>query len=468
MNAPGRPAGAYLPGPHAGAPLGAGDFTGHLRTLFYRVCDDLLARLGAGEQATINLEAEQTLFVRFNANRVRQNTDVQQMVLSLRLQSQGRTVEKSRTLSGVVDADRSAVAGLLDACRREVAVLPIDPHQVPVANHGSSDEDFHGHLLQAHEVVQAVVGPAAGCDLAGLYAGGTVVRANRNSAGQRHWFATESFFLDYSLYNGPKAAKGGYAGSHWDGAAWTANLEHTRALLALLERPVQPVPPGSYRTYLAPRAFADLVGILGWNALSAAAWKQGRSPFKKLAEREVRLSPLLHISENFGLGLAPRFNSLGEVSAPSLALVQDGELANLLVSARTAKEYGLVANGASEGEAPRALDVRTGVLRQEDVLRELGTGLYLSNLHYLNWSDPVSARVTGMTRYACFWVQDGAIAGPIHDLRWDESLYDALGAKLLALTSHAEIDPEVDTYYQRALGGSRVPGALIDGFTFTL
>ena len=81
---------------------------------------------------------------------------------------------------------------------------------------------------------------------------------------------------------------------------------------------------------------------------------------------------------------------------------------------------------------------------------------------------PVSARVTGMTRYACFWVQDGAIAGPIQDLRWDESLYDALGAKLLALTSHAEIDAAVDTYQQRALGGSRVPGALIDGFTFTL
>jgi predicted Zn-dependent protease len=80
----------------------------------------------------------------------------------------------------------------------------------------------------------------------------------------------------------------------------------------------------------------------------------------------------------------------------------------------------------------------------------------------------VSARVTGMTRYACFWVENGEIVGPIQDMRWDESLYDALGDKLLALTTHTAIDPAVDTYYHRALGGSRTPGALIDKFTFTL
>ncbi len=48
------------------------------------------------------------------------------------------------------------------------------------------------------------------------------------------------------------------------------------------------------------------------------------------------------------------------------------------------------------------------------------------------------------------------------------SVYDALGDKLLALTTHTAIDPAVGTYYHRALGGSRTPGALIDRFTFTL
>lgn len=443
-------------------------FVSQVREHFDAVCDAVLASLSDAEAATLNLSAEETLFVRFNGNRVRQNTDVEQITLSLQLQCGGRTSEQARSLSGHIAQDVEAMAQVLNRCREELRVLPIDPHQVPVENHGQSDAEFDGQLLSPEDVVSAVVEPAQGCDMAGLYAAGVVIRANRNSKGQRHWFATQTFFMDYSLYNGARAVKGSYAGSQWDSAAWAANLAHSKHLLALMDRPLQSVKPGQYRTYLAPRAVADLVGMMGWNALSAAAWKQGRSPFKKLADKETSLSPLVDITENFGLGLTPRFNAQGEVSAVATPLIVKGALATLLVSSRSSKEYGLTANGAGEEEGPRALDMAPGTLDEKDVLAALGTGLYLSNLHYLNWSDPVSARVTGMTRYACFWVENGEIVGPIQDMRWDESLYDALGTKLLALTSHTAIDPAVETYTQRALGGSRTPGALIDNFTFTL
>ena len=448
--------------------MSAGKFAARVREHFDAVATHVFNGIKAGEALTINITAEETLFVRFNNNRVRQNTDVEQINVSLRLQSTGRTVEKSRTLSCDLAADLAAMTGLLANCRDEVLSLPVDPNQVPIENNGSSNEEFTGALLAPESVVPAVVAPAQGCDMAGLYAGGVSIRGNRNSKGQSHWFATETFFLDYSIYNGPKAAKGCYAGSTWNAADWAANLGHTKAMLALLDKPQQDVKPGSYRTYLAPRAFSDLLGMLNWNALSAAACKQGRSPFKKLAEHEATLSPLLNVEENFSMGLTPRFNSLGEVSETRVPLIGGGVLKNLLVNSRTAKEYDSTANGACAAESPRAMDVSAGTLDEKDVLATLGTGLYLSNLHYLNWSDPVSARVTGMTRYACFWVEDGVIVGPIKDLRWDESLYGVLGNKLLALTSHTEIDPAVDTYFQRSLGGSRTPGALIEGFTFTL
>ena len=448
--------------------MSTGEFSARVRAHFDAVAAQVLSGLAAGEELTINVTAEETLFVRFNGNRVRQNTDVEQINVSLLLQVHQRTVEKSRTLSGDLESDQAALMRLLATCREESLNLPIDPNQVPIENNGSSNEEFSGALLAPADIVPAVVAPAQGCDLAGLYAGGVSIRGNRNSKGQSHWFATETFFLDYSIYNGSKAAKGSYAGLMWNAAEWAANLERTKTMLALQSLPQQDVEPGSYRTYLAPRAFSDLLGMLNWNALSASAWKQGRSPFKKLAEHEATLSPLLKIEENFSMGLTPRFNSLGEVSETPVLLIEGGALKNLLVSSRTAKEYGLAANGACAEESPRAMDVSAGTLDEKDVLAALGTGLYLSNLHYLNWSDPVSARVTGMTRYACFWVEGGEIKGPIKDLRWDESLYDALGEKLMALTSHTEIDPAVDTYYRRSLGGSRTPGALIDGFTFTL
>ena len=108
------------------------------------------------------------------------------------------------------------------------------------------------------------------------------------------------------------------------------------------------------------------------------------------------------------------------------------------------------------------------LFRSDRILADLDTGLYLSNLHYLNWSDRPTGRVTGMTRYACFWVERGEIVAPIANLRFDESLYRCWGDNLMALTNTVDFIPDVDTYKSRQLGGSWVPGLLVEDFTYTL
>lgn len=446
------------------------DFAMPWEARFAQLGDALFGALAPGEALAVNLAAEDSLFLRFNAGRLRQNTEVRQAQLTLLLQRDGRSVEISGTLAGVPARDLPAALVLLQQARADANTLPPDPYQVSLRDEGRSHAQFEGRLPTAEQVLQTIGAHAGTLDLAGLYAGGSVLRGHRSSCGSAHWFATQSFFLDYSLYEGQRAAKGVYAGTDWQPDAWSAHLAHTAAQLALMRRPAQRVAPGAWRTWLAPQAFAEFIGMLGWRGLSADAWKQGRSPLKRLIEGEVQLSPLLRLHENFGMGLAPRFNSRGESSAERLSLIAEGRLQNLLVSARTAREHGLVSNGADSGEGPRALDIAGGDLAQDQVLQALGTGLYVANLHYLNWSDPVSARITGMTRYACFWVQDGEIAGPLAaDLRWDQSLYEALGPRqLLALSREIETAPATSTYSQRSLGGMRTPGALIDDFHYTL
>jgi len=143
-------------------------------------------------------------------------------------------------------------------------------------------------------------------------------------------------------------------------------------------------------------------------------------------------------------------------------------LKSCLVSSRSAVEFGLPSNFANGSETLRSATMANGQLQQQNILRELGTGVYLSNLHYLNWSDLLNARITGMTRYACFWVENGEIIAPIKDLRFDESLYRVFGSELEAVTRTAEITMKTDTYLQRSLGGSKVPGMLVRDFRFTL
>lgn len=444
------------------------NFTETLKVAYNRVADHLLHQIKKDEAANVNLHGEESLFVRFNKNRIRQNTHVEQRTLSLMLQKNGRTAHVSFSITADPSEDIRRAEHWLAVARRECELLPEDPFQVPLQNNGTSDGNYNGSLLPDDQVMRSVTEAAKGTDLAGLYCGGPLISANKNSVGQSHWFSTENFFMDYSIYSGQKAVKGVYAGTKWNQSDFEEQLQQSKNQLLLMEKPKITLKPQGYRTYLAPGAVAELASMFYWGALSYTGFKQGNSALQKLALKEKSFSPILSIRENYALGLTHRFNSLGELSPETLNLISHGQLDNFLISSRSAKEYGVVGNAADPGEAPRALEILPGELKKEDILKKLDTGLYLSNLHYLNWSDRLNARITGMTRYACFWVENGEIVAPISDLRFDESLYDCLGNQLEAITNFQEIDPMVSTYESRSFGGKKVPGMLIKDFKFTL
>jgi predicted Zn-dependent protease len=440
-----------------------------LEASFDRVLAGLTASLHADEQFTLRLQGEVSQFTRFNHAKVRQTGSVTDGSLQLKLIYQQRSSSVEFPFTGEVEIDLPQAQAALALLRTEVPQLPVDPYLVLPTGTATSHEVHAGNLLPDTEVVDSLLPVVENLDFTGLYAGGMVMRGYADSSGQKHWFATESYTLDYSLFTHTgQAVKGTLAGSHWDNDAYQAKIAESKTQLVRLEQPLKTIERGKYRTYLAPAATADLLGMLSWGGISEAALQQGRSCFGALQRGEQSLSPHLTISENFQRGLVPRFNELGEIAPAHLTLLDRGRLANTLVNARTAKEYQKPANGANRSESLRSAEISTGELTADRILATLDTGLYLSNLHYLNWSDRPTGRVTGMTRYACFWVERGEIVAPIANLRFDESLYRCWGDNLMALTNTVEFIPDVDTYSRRQLGGSWVPGLLVDDFTYTL
>ena len=126
------------------------------------------------------------------------------------------------------------------------------------------------------------------------------------------------------------------------------------------------------------------------------------------------------------------------------------------------------ANGANANESPDSLAMAGGTLAPSGVLEALGTGVYISDLHYLNYSDRQACRMTGMTRFACLWVEDGVPVAPISVMRFDDSLLRMFGSGLVALTDQAELVPDNATYGSRQLRSVSAPGAIVEGFVFTL
>ena len=201
--------------------------------------------------------------------------------------------------------------------------------------------------------------------------------------------------------------------------------------------------------------------MMCWGGFSARALATKQSSFTRMQGANgdaQRLDPRVSIAEATADGVAPAFQAEGFVRPARVPLIEGGRLVGSLVSPRTAREFGLEANGANGFEGPESLAMAPGTLAAKDALAALGTGLYVGNLHYLNYSDRPAARITGMTRFATFWVEDGRIVAPVDVLRFDDTLFRMLGANLEALTAETELLLASDTYRERQLASMRLPG----------
>ena len=97
-----------------------------------------------------------------------------------------------------------------------------------------------------------------GVDLTGIWASGDVFVGNANSTGQKNWFSTETFSLDYSLINPlKKMVKETYAGTHWNQSDYETFVNNSKEKLKMLNMESRKIDPGSYRTYIASAGVSD-------------------------------------------------------------------------------------------------------------------------------------------------------------------------------------------------------------------
>ena len=308
-----------------------------------------------------------------------------------------------------------------------------------------------------------------GVDLTGIWASGRIFSGNANSNGLEHWFETETFSLDYSLITpNKKMVKACYANTKWNQEEYEAYILDSKRKLELMNKTPINIEPGEYRTYIAPAGVSDLIDMFSWGGISEASIQQGDSSLIKLKNLEKKLSPCFSLTEDFSNGTVPRFNGMGEVAPEKLPLIVSGTLKNTLVNSSTEKEYKVKSNFANSDEGLRSPVMTSGNLQESDILKNIDKGVYLSNLHYLNWSDKIGGRVTGMTRYACFWVEAGEIIAPIENMRFDDTIYNIFGKNLENTTNKLHLIPDIGTYEGRSLGGIYCPGIMLKSFSLTL
>ena len=424
--------------------------------------------LAPGERHAISFSAEETDFVRMNRGKVRQPGHVAQRYAEIRLIHGARHASHVLALTGDSTADASAASAAVAGLRDVLPQLADDPHLLLPDGVDSSSETRGDPLPEPEAIVEQVLGAANGHDFVGLLATGPVFRGFANSEGQRNFHSIATFNLQWSLYHrADKAVKHSYSGLAWSDDELGARIAQSVDDLALVSRPPRSLAPGKYRAYLAPAALQEIAELLAWGGFSARALETQQSALAKM-RIGATLDPRVQICEDIAAGIAPAFQADGFARPANVPLVADGALVGALVSPRTAREFGLDANGANAAESPEAVAMSGGTLAMRDALAALGTGLAIGNLWYLNYSDRPACRMTGMTRFATFWVENGSVVAPVDVLRFDDTLYRLLGDNLEALTSERELALESSTYGSRKLESVLLPGALVSEMHFTL
>lgn len=436
---------------------------------FFSLAATIEPHLRGDEIFTCGFAGERSDFARFTRGRVRQAGTVTQRAVTVDLIKGRRHASGTLTLSGQAGEDAGGLARLLCELRALRAQVGEDPY-LSIAEEVRCTERCHRAVLPCGgEAVAAVRDVADGRDLVGIFAAGAVHAGFVNSFGQRNWYTSESFNFDWSVFAPTgRAVKGNYAGTAW-------SLDHLRAKsavadeqLRLLDRPARRIAPGRYRAFLAPAALWELFAVLSWGGFGLRAHRTKTTPLLKMVEEGARLDRRVTLAENTAQGVAPDFQEAGFIRPARVTLVREGAYADCLVSPRSAVEYGTPTNGASAAELPTALDMAAGDLPSARALEALGTGIYISNLWYLNFSDRSAGRTTGLTRFATFWVEAGRIAAPIDVMRFDDTVYRMLGENLVALTAERELLLDPGSYVQRSTDSARLPGALIEDLALTL
>jgi predicted Zn-dependent protease len=435
---------------------------------FLHLADFAASRTRSGEGFLLRYSGEQSRFIRFNRAAVRQSGTVEQHFLTIELFRGRRHLSQRVAITGHA-GDQQCLDSAISELRELLSFALEDPHFLVSTSVHSTERNDAGQLLADDAVIPAILDKAADSDFVGFYAAGPIHHGFANSFGQRNWHTVHTFSLDGCFYlQSDKAVKLSYGGRKWDESAFAEKIARARTQLSFLERTPKTIAPGGYRAFLSTAAMEELLGMLGWGGFGLAAHRTGTTPLTRLARGEAALSPMVHLVENTKAGLASEFQDEGFVKPASVTLIRNGQYKDCLTSPRSAEEFHAVQNGANADEAPAALEMAPGQLAEKDILSAIGTGLLIGNLWYLNYSDRNACRLTGMTRFATVWVENGEITAPVNVMRFDDSIYRMLGDNLVALTDTRDWRLSTDTYDSRSTASMHIPGALIDDFRLTL
>ncbi len=401
------------------------------RALAARVLDR--SRTGAIEAI---VTSDRRALTRFTHEFVHQNVDVDNVEIRIRAIVEGRT--------GVASTNAIDDAALDAVVKRAVAIAALTPRSAepPVLAARNDVAAPAGAYVEATanatsgdraRIAAAVFEQAAsnGCWCSGYVMTATGGATIATTAGADASFDRTECGANVKMTAGDStgfAERYGNDARVLDGAA----LGSRAARKARTSAGTISVEPGEWTVILEPPAFGELVMFLG-SHFSAQSYHEGSSFLTgRLGERVMGAG--VTIRDDYAHALHPDapFDWEG-TPKERIALIEDGVAQTVVTDSAWARKLGRANTGHglpapnAQGPAPLDLVVEPGTASLDDLIASTKRGLLVTRLWYVRIVDQRKTILTGMTRDGTFLIENGKITRGVRNLRFNQSLVDALG-----------------------------------------
>lgn len=199
----------------------------------------------------------------------------------------------------------------------------------------------------------------------------------------------------------------------------------------LSKNPVE-IEPQPFTVILEPPAVADMLSFLAYIGFSAQALQEKRSFLVgRLGQQVVsdKLNFFDDANDKRTIGLTFDFEG---VPKQKVVFFEQGVAKEVVYDSYTAAKEKRQSTGHAlpapnvHGPLPTNLILEPGSTAYDALVASLEYGLLITRFHYTNIEDPVKTIFTGMTRDGTFLVENGEIKAPVKNLRFTQSIVEAL------------------------------------------
>ena len=415
-----------------------------------------------GDGVFISLSASETALSRFSENQISQNVRKNTFSLTVTSYFGKRSASASTT-----ELNREAIAQTIKRAEDLARIAPEDPEWVellPEQTYSDRTPAFDEATatlspLKKGEIIQQVcsLSKDAGVNGSGTLSFKVSLNAIGNSKGLRGCDRTTEadFSFTARVDNG----------SSWNRCtAWGIEqlpiIELTEKVIerAIASKNPQTIEPGDYTVVFEPAAMTSLLPWVIWN-LDARAADEGRSFMSRNDDSgnpignkvgEQLFNPIVRVQRNSAHPLLQGGRFFGNgLANTELDIIQDGVPQTLSYSRYWAKEQGKEPTGAMYPIVMTGSDKTVA-----DLIASTERGIFVSRAWYVRYVNPRTLEVTGMTRDGTFLIENGKLAHPIKNLRFNQCLPEML-------------DNVVAVSQARRCGSSVIPGCKVENFHFS-